>query len=113
MEFFVELYDPSGTVGMPKFYGDDTQTKVTILDEDFPGTICFEDTQLTVSKSEAKLEIKILRLDGSDGQISCMIRTQPCQDTTDLDVKCAQEYIDYEPMSEKVVFKQGENEKTI
>jgi len=98
---------------MPKFYGDDTRTKVTILDEDFPGTICFEETQLTVHKSLEQLEIKILRLEGSDGQISCNVRTQPCQETTGLDVKCAQEYVDYEPMNNRVVFKQGENEQTV
>jgi len=78
MEFFVELYDPSGTVGMPKLYGDDTKTKVTILDEDFPGTICFKETQYTVSKGEGELAITLLRVDGADGQISCSVRTQPC-----------------------------------
>ena len=51
MDFYVELYDPSGTMGMPKLYGDDTKTKVTVLDEDFPGTLCFEETQLSVNKS--------------------------------------------------------------
>ena len=86
MEFFVELYDPTGTMGMPKFYGDDTKTKITILDEDFPGTLCFEETQLEVNRALDKIEIKILRLDGSDGQISCTVRTQPCQNTAGLDV---------------------------
>jgi hypothetical protein len=75
MEFFVELYDPSGSKGMPKFSGDDTITRVTILDEDFPGIICFEDTQLSINKRHDQLEIKIMRNEGSDGQISCNIRT--------------------------------------
>ena len=54
-----------------------------------------------------------MRLDGSDGIIGCTVRTQPCQDTTGLDVKRAEEYTDYEPMSEKVTFKHGEVEKTV
>jgi predicted secreted acid phosphatase len=99
--------------GMPKFPGDDTRCKITILDEDFPGTLCFEETQLTVNIKQQSLEMKILRLEGSDGRISCTVRTQPCQDTTGLDVKGAQEFHDYVPMQETVVFKQGENEKTV
>lgn len=67
MEFFLELYDPSGTAGMPKYYGDDTKTRITILDDDFPGTLCFEETQLTCHKRMDKIEVKILRVDGSDG----------------------------------------------
>jgi hypothetical protein len=52
MEFFVELYDVlAGTKGMPKLYGDDTKTKITILDEDFPGTLCFEETQMEVNRA--------------------------------------------------------------
>lgn len=38
LDFFVELYDPNTMQRLP---GDDTRTKVTILDEDFPGTIGF------------------------------------------------------------------------
>ena len=41
MDFFVELYDPDGPQGMPQLHGDDTRCKITILDEDFPGTLCF------------------------------------------------------------------------
>ena len=40
--FFVELYDP-GENGMPRYKGDDTKCKITILDEDFPGQLCFEE----------------------------------------------------------------------
>lgn len=32
--FFVELYEPSSTSAPPRLPGDDTATKVTILDED-------------------------------------------------------------------------------
>ena len=46
-DFFVELYDlKTGK----KFDGDDTQARVTIIDNDLPGTLGFEVTNLTVSK---------------------------------------------------------------
>lgn len=90
LDFYVELYDPTADDGkMQKFKGDDTKTRVTILDEDFPGTLCFEETQMTVHKSQQSLEMKVLRVEGADGMISCTVRTQPCQDTTGLDLKCA------------------------
>jgi len=40
LDFFVELYDPEKP-GKPRLPGDDTRTKVTILDEDLPGTLSF------------------------------------------------------------------------
>jgi solute carrier family 8 (sodium/calcium exchanger) len=53
MDFFVDLYDPNGAEENgepPRFFGVDTRCKVTILDEDFPGTIGFELTDIRVSK---------------------------------------------------------------
>ena len=48
-------------------FGDDTSTRITILDEDQPGTICFEETQLDVGRGAEELEIKVCRVDGADG----------------------------------------------
>ena len=50
---------------------------MTILDEDFPGTIQFESTDIRVSKDASEVEINIERVDGSDGTIACMISTEP------------------------------------
>lgn len=50
--------------------------KVTILDEDFPGCLGFENTDITVKKGDKNVSIMIKRFDGSDGKISCMIRTE-------------------------------------
>jgi len=66
-EFFVELYEPSTTTEPPKLPGDDTVTKVTILDNDNPGTLCFEETQLDVSKDAEEIEVTVCRADGADG----------------------------------------------
>lgn len=48
MDFFVELYDKKGNG--KRLYGDDTICKVTILDEDFPGKLGFEATEVTGTK---------------------------------------------------------------
>jgi len=53
---------------------------VTILDEDFPGSLGFENTDLTVKKGDKAVTIMIKRFDGSDGKISCMIRTEQLVD---------------------------------
>lgn len=75
MEFFIELYDYS-VAGKPRLPGDDTQTLVTILDEDFPGTLGFEETDLKVAKGQDYVDVKIVRKQGADGEISCMFRTE-------------------------------------
>ena len=75
MEFYVELYDYS-QAGKPRLPGDDTQTLVTILDEDFPGTLGFEETDLKVAKGQDYVDVKIVRKEGADGEISCMFRTE-------------------------------------
>ena len=100
LDFFVELYDPTKTPSSPQYHGepidgqatfteskvieksidklegDDTQCKITILDEDFPGCIGFEDTDLIVKKGADRVCVTVKRFDGSDGRISCMIRTE-------------------------------------
>lgn len=75
----MELYDPTKTEqGVNDLLpGDDTRTKVTILDEDFPGTIGFGNTDIRVSAGAQEVEIEIERVDGSDGTIGCMISTEP------------------------------------
>jgi solute carrier family 8 (sodium/calcium exchanger) len=73
LEFTVELYDPNTN---EKFFGDDTTTKVTILDEDFPGKLGFATTDIKASKLQDRVDIKIVRSEGSSGKISCMLRTE-------------------------------------
>jgi len=50
LDFYVELYDPNKdpSEGNDRLPGDDTRCKVTILDEDFPGTLGFKTTELRV-----------------------------------------------------------------
>lgn len=73
LEFKVELYDPETK---ERLFGGDTETKITILDEDFPGKLGFSSTDVQASKFQDKVEIKIVRTDGASGKISCMVRTE-------------------------------------
>jgi len=114
LDFFVELFDPNdiGPDNKPKkMTGDDTKCKVTILDEDCPGKLGFEMTDVRVSKRENKVDITVVRSEGADGTISCMIRTEPLSETNNP--SNAIEFDDYLPKHEKLTFGHGENEKTI
>jgi solute carrier family 8 (sodium/calcium exchanger) len=108
LDFFVELYDPAT---MNRLVGEDTRTKVTILDEDFPGTIGFASTDIRVATNQEWVEIKLVRNDGADGNISCMFETEPLYDSNAAGN--AQAYDDYVPKHEKVSFLHSETEQTI
>ena len=68
LDFYVELYDLNTG---ERLEGDDTECKVTILDEDFPGTLGFKETELKVSKNNKFVRVTICRVDGSDRTIKC------------------------------------------
>lgn len=111
LDFLVELYEIDAPT-KDRLIGDDTQTRVTILDEDFPGTLGFETTDVRVTKKQEKIDIIVKRSDGSDGKISCIVRTEPFTDKGGMSNN-AVEYEDYLPCCEKVTFEHGENEKSI
>ena len=114
MDFFIELYDPAGTEENgepPKYFGMDTKCKVTILDEDFPGSLGFDITDVRVSKGSKKVELTVVRQDGADGTIHCMIGTEALSEHQAANN--AIEFEDYLPMYEKITFMHGETEKTI
>jgi len=46
-----------------------------ILDEDKPGYIAFSETVMEVSRKDKVAYVLIKRIDGSDGQISCIANT--------------------------------------
>lgn len=111
LDFFVELYDPNKEEKNDRLIGDDTRCKVTILDEDFPGTLGFDKTEIKAHKSREKVDIYVTRSDGSDGTINCMIKTEPLTEV--VSNMNAVEFEDYCPKHEKVVFGHGETEKCI
>ena len=72
------------------------------MDEDFPGCLGFENTDITVKKADKKVQIVIKRFDGQDGKISCMIRTEQLVDQGSNNN--AVEFEDYLPREERVTF---------
>jgi|TARA_B110000285_G_scaffold199183_1_gene232167 hypothetical protein len=65
LDFTVELVTEQGV----RMEGDDTQARVTIKDEDLPGTICFDKRKITVRKMDKFAYIQLTRKDGAAGDI--------------------------------------------
>ena len=106
MDFFIELFDPN-QVGSEndQLSGKDAQCKVTILDEDKPGTIGFADTEVRVARSGKELELVVVRTDGSDGRIQCVIKTEMINSTSG-----AKEFDHYLPCTTKLTFNHNDSE---
>jgi hypothetical protein len=67
-DFYVQLYDPNT---MEELQGQDTRTRVTIIDDDKPGQICFEESKsIKAVASDEVAEIVIVRKNGSDGVVT-------------------------------------------
>lgn len=67
-DFFVQLYN-ADTNG--ELVGQDTKTRVTIIDDDKPGQICFQDAKAQkVAPTDDYCEIVIIRKNGSDGKVT-------------------------------------------
>lgn len=109
MDFHVELFDIDS---LQRLSGDNTKTTVTILDEDFPGTLGFKITDIRVNKKIQGVEVVLVRTNGSDGEISCMIKTQPLSENN-AGGHNAIEWEDYIPIKEKINFDHGETEKIV
>ena len=105
-DFYVELYDPETGDRLP---GADTRTKITIIDDDKPGKFGFSSRFLKVSAKDKVAKLRILRQQGTDGQVSIKFRTQ---ELPDANIK-AEPNIDFVPVSGTVTFEQGENEKEV
>ena len=67
-------------------------------------------------KNQDKVDVIIKRVEGTDGRISCMIRTEPLvmdQNVAQASGNMAMEFEDYLPKHEKIEFLNGESEKLI
>lgn len=72
LDFHIELHDEQGQ----RLSGDDTICRVTIKDEDLPGTICFDKRKITVRKMDKFAYIQLTRKDGAAGDIQCYCKTE-------------------------------------
>ena len=69
---------------------------------------------MTVTKKHQEVNIVLQRAKGSDGKISCMIKTDPVHESaTAGHSQNAVEYEDYLPKHELITFEHGEQEKIV
>ena len=71
-DFKVQLLDE---VTQELLEGHDTECTVTILDEDRPGNIGFKERIVSVRRKDEFAYIELERINGSDGNISCLATT--------------------------------------
>jgi solute carrier family 8 (sodium/calcium exchanger) len=103
----VQLYDVNTNT---ELQGHDTKTRVTIIDDDKPGQIAFQDTQaIKVSPTEEFVEIIIVRKNGSDGRVSVDYETVQLGTQDHV----AQEGVHYEGTRGQLTFENSETEKSI
>jgi solute carrier family 8 (sodium/calcium exchanger) len=101
-DFFVYLYDIND-VEKKQLFGDNTRTKVTILDDDKPGIISFSKTDVRVKRSDKVAVLHVVRQEGSDGDANIVVQN------TEV-ASCpypAKEGIDFKPISKELSFAPG------
>jgi solute carrier family 8 (sodium/calcium exchanger) len=107
-DFFVHLYDINDDK-KAQLYGDNTKTKVTILDDDKPGILQFKETNIKVKRSDKKAIIRIERVDGSDGLAECQAKNEEIASCSNP----AKEFTDFLPFVKTVKFEHGVGEQII
>jgi len=106
-DFFVQLYDPNSN---EELVGQDTKTRVTIIDDDKPGQICFENTKgIKVAPTEEQCEVKVIRKNGSDGRVTVDYETVQLGHQEHV----AQAGKHYEECRGQLVFGNQETEKSV
>ena len=104
--FFVELYNLETGLRYP---GSDTLTEVTIIDTDRPGIITFKERLVKVSENMDFAEVKLLRVDGSDGLVACRYFSKEKEDNFDKAIMG----VDFNAVEGEMWFEHNEMEKTI
>jgi len=97
-DFFVQLYDANSNIELG---GKDTRTRVTIIDDDKPGQICFADSKnIKVLGNEEECVVKIQRKNGADGTVTVEYETFDLDQTAHT----ASAGIDYKPTKGMLTF---------
>ena len=97
---------------MTELAGKDTRTRVTIIDDDKPGQISFEETKgikVLAAKDDTMCEVVLLRKNGSDGRVTVDYKTIEL----DKSEHTATAGVDYKHVEGTVVFEQNQTEATI
>lgn len=106
-DFYVEMYEKStGT----KLIGEDSTTRVTILDDDKPGMLVFNEKKaLRHPANERECVVVVNRIQGTDGNIKVKYRTVPLG-AGDQKAKAG---IDFESTEGELEFSHQESKKSI
>lgn len=106
-DFFVELYDVDTGA---RLNGEDTRTRVTIIDDDRPGVVAFEKQgRIRHAANIPECRIRVVRLHANDGKISVKYRTVQIDNTS----RTATPGTDYEHVDGVLEFDHRESEKEI
>ena len=105
-DFFVQLIDANTN---EELQGKDTRTRVTIIDDDQPGQIAFDEQGTIRAIPTEPLEIKVIRKNGSDGQVTVDFETIQL-DQSDQTATAGRDFVN---TSGTLTFKHGETEQTI
>jgi solute carrier family 8 (sodium/calcium exchanger) len=110
-DFHVQLYEDTGENGeLIELKGKDTNTRVTIIDDDKPGQIYFEATKnIKAVASEGFVEVKLLRKNGGDGRVTVDYQTL----NIDNSDSTATPDVDYVPAKGTICFEHNEMSKEI
>jgi len=94
-----------------KLEGADTETKVTIIDDDKPGNLQFKTRLVPALVTNTTIQIDVIRKDGNDGVISCEWKLEEAEDAPENQRARIGE--DFESKSGTVSFKHQETSQTI
>lgn len=107
-DFLIELYDPTT---QDRLDGKDTQTRVTIIDDDQPGIISWSQRHVRMHYKDEKVVCKLVRQHGCDGTVSVKVTSEESKDSVH---EKAVKFEQFKPIvSEDVVFLHGETEKEV
>jgi solute carrier family 8 (sodium/calcium exchanger) len=106
-DFYVELYDRASK---NRLIGEDTKTRITILDDDKPGMLVFEEKNaLRHPANERECFVVVNRVHGTDGKIKVKYKTV-ILGHGDQSAKPGR---DFEPCEGELEFGHTESKKTI
>ena len=91
--------------------GADTETKITIIDDDKPGNLQFATRLVPALVTNDKVIVEVVRKDGNDGVISCEYALEEAEEAPENQRAVIGE--DFEAKSGTVTFKHQETSQQI
>lgn len=105
-DFYVILYDPNDA-DKKQLYGDNTRTKVTILDDDKPGTFQMKLNHVQCKRSDGVARVFVSRVEGSDGDAHVTIESSEIRNCPNPAIDGQ----DYDSFKKEIHFGPGVSEK--